>query len=481
MIKIHNVRAGFATNSSSSHSIVMIPPGQRVCSDEDNRFNYGWETFTLADRESKTAYLAVQLKLALEGSNIPSDTAVQLVNTWLGTDYAKSELCEGNVDHQSVWSIFNGTLGKNPRFIKAYHNWLMQDNVVILGGNDNSDGQISPPDSYENEYTNLSNTAGAHVRVREDGDYWVIFDPHSGNKARFSFDADLPEYTKAQTPELVDVKLTDYCTYGCQFCYQSSTKQGQHAEWSNVNATLAALSDLGVFEIAFGGGETTQYPHLAQALERTHQWGMVPNFTTYGVDWLKNEELVKAVRQYVGAIGVSVHNIKDLAKVAKIDHAINRYPNRGWDSRSVKITAQHVVGTLDIQDTALLLEKSWQHGVPMLLLGYKNVGFGVSQKPHDLDGITALMRLQADRVSRPHWGARFYTLGVDTSFVEQFGEVLKEIDVPQVLVTSTEGKFSMYVDCVKMQQGPSSYMPELMVPVDMNQIKTSIHTEFATY
>jgi hypothetical protein len=77
VMKIHNVRAGFATNSSSSHSIVMLAPGHHVTTDEHSRFEYGWENFTLSDPASKTAYLAVQLRRALERSEIPSHTAVQ--------------------------------------------------------------------------------------------------------------------------------------------------------------------------------------------------------------------------------------------------------------------------------------------------------------------------------------------------------------------------------------------------------------------
>ena len=259
-------------------------------------------------------------------------------------------------------------------------------------------------------------------------------------------------------------------------CYQSSTAQGKHAAWEDVNATLEALAELGVMEIAFGGGETTKYPHLVQALARCHELGMVSNFTTYGVDWLKNKDLLEAVRKYVGAVGVSVHTLKDLSKPQKIQDALNQ--NRLWGDPWIRVVAQHVVGTLDVADTAALLEQSWLQGIPMLLLGYKTVGFGAAQAPHDLYGLDTILRLQSDRVSKPHYNARFYTLGVDTSFVEQFGSLLEEIDVPQVLITNTEGAFSMYVDCVTMQQGPSSYMPDRMETILKSNMAESIRTAF---
>lgn len=224
-MQVFNVRAGFATNSSSSHSIVMLAPGTTERDDEYSRFEYGWENFTLSDSDSKTAYLAVQLRMALEKSHIPSHTAVQLVNSWLGTQYDAGELEAGYVDHQSVWNIFDGALAQNPEFVREFHEWLVKQDVVILGGNDNSEGQPPPEGSYENDLTQLVSTWGNNLRVRKDGAYWVLFDPdRTGNKLRFSFDDQAPQYAKSATPELVDLKLSNWCGYGCEFCLVPGTQ-----------------------------------------------------------------------------------------------------------------------------------------------------------------------------------------------------------------------------------------------------------------
>ena len=222
MIKIHNVRAGFATNSSSSHSIVMLPPGERCNTDEYHRFNYGWEQFTLADPDSKTAYLATQLTHAMASNGIPPDTIAPLINSWLGTAYSAHDLEESGVDHQSVWGLFHGQLGNNPEFVRAYHRWLMQDEVVILGGNDNGGDQPVPANSFENDQTRLAELSGQNMRVREDKGNWVLFNKSNGDKIRFGFNPK-DSYDKASTPELVDVKLTNYCTYGCSFCLVPGT------------------------------------------------------------------------------------------------------------------------------------------------------------------------------------------------------------------------------------------------------------------
>jgi len=260
-------------------------------------------------------------------------------------------------------------------------------------------------------------------------------------------------------------------------CYQGSTPKGKHGDLDNIKHVLDALAEMQVFEVALGGGEPTHYPHLAEVLQYAHERGIVPNFTTFGVDWLQNVGLVRTVQNTVGAIGVSVHDAHQLNKVSKIEHVLNG--QRGWGDRRVQITAQHVVGSVDISETAQLLDACWDTGVDLLLLGYKPVGFGAAHAPHDMTGLDTLLGLRRDR--KPHWRAKISMLGVDTAFVQQFGDLLKELEIPQVLVTSEEGKFSMYVDAVTLTQGPSSYMPELMQPLDITNCGASIRSAYVKW
>ncbi|RYD62528.1 MAG: hypothetical protein EOP83_14360, partial [Verrucomicrobiaceae bacterium] len=60
---IHNFRAGFATNSSSSHSVVLIPDSEigavsdlDVSEDGDDPGEYGWGAFRLVSTEHKLRY-----------------------------------------------------------------------------------------------------------------------------------------------------------------------------------------------------------------------------------------------------------------------------------------------------------------------------------------------------------------------------------------------------------------------------------------
>ena len=221
-MKVHNVRVGFATNSSSSHSIVMIPRGQREFTDEYHRFNYGWEQFTLADPESKSAYFVTQLMQALEDGHMEKSEIVHAVNSLLSTEYSVDDFSEYAVDHQSVWGNLGDMFRKHPTLVQHMHEFIKRDDVVILGGNDNSDGQTPPDNSYTDARTEAVNW-GSDLKVRQDGDNWCMFSTHSGAKMRVSFLPDTPEYVKSTAPELVDLKISDYCAYGCAFCLVPGT------------------------------------------------------------------------------------------------------------------------------------------------------------------------------------------------------------------------------------------------------------------
>lgn len=477
-MKITNLRAGFATNSSSSHSIVLIP-GSVARTNNVEPFEYGWNNFTLADPSSKSDYFFTQLLQAMEGTGLDKSEAVLMLNTLLGTSYTDEQVDGCYVDHQSAWYNIDVLLKNHPQLVRQiYQHAVSSPQVVILGGNDNSDGHPLSDLGQDMPSLSVLETAGEDQLLRQDGLYWTMFNRSSGTKMRFALDDHAPPYNKSTWPELVDLKVTDRCRAGCEWCYQSSTKQGMHADLNNIKQILNTLGHQGVFEVAIGGGEPTHYPHLAEVLTYAAEQNIVPNFTTFFVDWLQNEPLVEAVRAHVGAIGVSVHGVKDFNKLKKIREGLNSRAH-GQRGRRVHVTAQHVVGSVDLDETARILERSWEEGWDLLLLGYKQVGFGADQQPHSMEGIDTLLRLR--QASKPHWGTRFSMLGVDTAFVEQFGAVLQELNISPVLITAKEGAFSMYIDSVTLMQGPSSYMPDQMVTLDMNNIDHSIKSRYASW
>ncbi len=70
-----------------------------------------------------------------------------------------------------------------------------------------------------------------------------------------------------------------------------------------------------------------------------------------------------------------------------------------------------------------------------------------------------------------------FHLSVDTAFLDRYDHLLDKLEVPTLLRTSPEGKFSMYIDAVTETCGPpSSYCAEtLMEPIG------DIHSQFASW
>lgn len=105
-MKVHNVRLGFATNSSSSHSIIFQPL-QKIRDDFDYN-GFGWEFFTLSSKELKKQYLSSMLV-----QNLIRTFPIDLIKTVLkGLDLpVADDLDESgfsskfSIDHQSVYFL----------------------------------------------------------------------------------------------------------------------------------------------------------------------------------------------------------------------------------------------------------------------------------------------------------------------------------------------------------------------------------------
>lgn len=466
-MKIYSVRAGFATNSSSTHSVVIIPKenvGTIKQREPSEKFTYGWEDFVLTDSENKLAYLASQINSSLY-NNLDAAARVKLIKDITGIDltdaieYTNSNevYVNATVDHQSVWN-FNGfdiVSDDYISFMNDLKEYILKDEVIILGGNDSSDGNPYKP-AFSRRYTKLESITGSDCcssgrMIRKDGDYYTFYSKGSGTKVRLSLKDNVKPYRKSSTPELVDLKITQYCQYGCKFCYMGSTKSGLHANLDDIKRYVDHLAELKVMEIALGGGEPTTHPNFVEILKYIDSKGITVNFTTFSVAWLTNSEILETVINCVSAVGVSVLNEKDLNKVVKISKALESKSHR----KKVQVMAQHVLGSIDAGETSRILISCWEKYIPVLLLGFKKTGFGKTYKQHPVDDILGIIKMANTKSG--YYGVTVNFLSVDTAFVNKFKKFLKELGVSSKLITSPEGKFSMYIDAVENKIAPSSY------------------------
>lgn len=430
---VSHFRIGFATNSSSTHSII-IPSKDMIENMEGGSF--GWNDFVLTSADAKKIYFARQLAYAFERSGLSSELSNKYALLWTGAQNIAS-----NIDHQSIWGMPSPVDEKGSKIWERVFAEILSNDVAIVGGNDNEDSAFENFQKHPLQFTyNNYGESDVDYLSRFDRDALILFNPKNGAKVRLTKSS----YEKSSMPELVDVSLGDYCPYGCKFCYRSSVKKGQNAPKEDVFQIIDLLKEAGVFEIAFGGGEPLMHDDIIEILKYTRDAGIIPNITTFGTHWL-NSEIEEAVFEYCSGVGVSIHNVSDISKLKKINERVN---NLDWDDR-IEVKAQHVFGSKDIDETIAILKGINKQYTGILLLGFKDFGFGTSFDKFDLSS-------HYDRLVEVIKELRV-SVSVDTQMVETHPELVNRLAEDSVLVEKHEGKFSCFIDARKKTIAASSY------------------------
>lgn len=424
-MKIQNIRFGHANNSSSTHSIVFLNRNYGDC--DVYNYEFGWDNFTAQSTKAKLAYLGHVLSY----------------NNVLNNPYK----AEGYVDHQSVFNIPRRRDGSHSdEFVKDLADFLSRPDIAILGGNDD-DGESH---RLLNEGMPIDRLDGYSLqgKCRKQKGIWTIYEESNGNKARFSFDnIDTDLEFKSETPELVDVKITDYCPYGCSYCYMGSTISGKKNRVVDVAELAKVLDELDVFEVALGGGEPTLDPDFVDILKIFRQHNITPNFTTRNLNALKNEEIIGLA----GSAAYSIESIRDLMDLP--------------EPYQSKVRFQLVMGLVDRAEFERILRYCRAEYLSLTLLGYKTTGFGENFAPQPY-----------------HWWPesvkKYYKrpIAIDTLLASQTD--LKKYGVSKTFYHTVEGQSSCYIDAVDGKIGASSYYNLFSLSGDL---KTSIMSHFSNF
>lgn len=481
-MRIVNARLGFANNSSSSHSMIIVSKEQSksIHSDSDGD-GYGWGTFTLNDSESKLDYLAtaIWMQLSNQGDEM---SALIICRELLGLpEWTPS----GTIDHQSTFCLPASESGApvDLKFARAFAEWIKSEGVVVLGGNDNdgehplADGGDALPfgreegNPYIAKHDDLSGT-------------WTLFNKSTGAKLRLEFTpgealelqdisgkravgrpavaeggAGSSEPRKMGTPELVDVKITDYCDIGCAYCYQGSTTEGKHAKIEDVRLLARELFKAGVLEVAIGGGEPTRHPQFVEILEIFNAHGIVANFTTRDLSFFKDEELRERIFAASKSIAVSV------SSGAQIDQAKASYQELGDRYGVGPMSFQYVMGTASDPEFQNMMKKSIKEHLNLTLLGYKDSGRGLAWR--EGEGKAFALRDAKVQGQTTSWidlakaslgdQAQWARVCIDTALARECESIMGAAKIPRHLWHKSEGLVSMYIDAVSMKMGKSSF------------------------
>jgi organic radical activating enzyme len=439
-MKIVNVRFGFASNSSSSHSIVFVNEDQYVQEVEPDwgDQNYGWDDFTLVTTRSKHEYLAQQIKSSIGSSFMSKAIAKGILNVDIDIE-------DGGVDHQSVLTLpkeFSNPYA-NAEFLEDFAAFLNRPDVVVLGGNDNSDGHPLRDETTDTPvFKALRKFYYGDIVARKDGDWWTLFSRKDGKKIKFSFLDDAVE-TRPEAPELIDIKVSDYCPYGCSFCYQGSTVEGKHAVTSDLTNIANQCEELKVFEVAFGGGEPTLHPEFKKIVERFHKRNIVVNFTTRNHQWVKQN--YDFILKHCGAVAFST---EDPAKILAIQNTISNSKGYGFHIPR-KVVYHYVMGSTPLQTFEDIMRACDKTQSKITLLGYKTTGRGDEFEPHDYSKWEEVVKKLWEEKTCP-------SFGIDTALANES----KLEGVPKWLYYTTEGSHSFYIDAVAGTYAPSSFCGE---------------------
>lgn len=344
------------------------------------------------------------------------------------------------VDHQSQISFpvdsASGVFSRD--FADDLFEFFMRDDVIVLGGNDNNSPPADFLPHYEHEFDMYQlKDAGYHNQLRalKSGDFWTIYNPNTGAKIRFSFIKDAVEPVRSDVPELVDMKITNYCPFQCPFCYQDSGSSGKHADYDDIESYLVRLSHMGTFEVAIGGGEPLHHPDIINILYKAKSLGITPNITTRLMPDMWEESLIHAMNDTVGGVAVSVESTKQVDKI----HDVRS--NLGFN---INLSANFVIGPSPQTILNDVLNACAQHYIPITLLGFKRVGRG---KPfncfkHTIGPDTLMVGCK---------------VSADTAFCEEFKDELEIAGINGLMIAPGEGRHSMYIDAVEGTAGISSY------------------------
>lgn len=465
-MKIHSIRLGHATNSSSSHSVITFPIGESPNIDEYSDF--GWENFTATNQESKKAYLMIQLRNNLRKSF--SDTIVNHIVSSV-MDVSLEYANKGYIDHQSRWALpcEYGTEYTDIQFFKELKEMFSKDGFGFIGGNDNSD-DFPFQDDWKDVKLPFPVDSNNPITCRKDGDIWTIYNSRTGAKIRFSFgDTETPFPSPDSewyptTPELVDMKITDYCEKGCDFCYQDSTKVGEHAEIGKIFSWIHELANAKVFELALGGGEPTSHPHFLEILRFAKNNGITPNFSTRTFKWLDDYDYTASVLELIGGFARTVTTVEEANLACKrikefSNKVSNKYVNVAYLLQE-KMRFQIPMGTVTKNEFEKIIREAAIEQINITLLGYKTSGRGADHQRIDYPWWLDVVCKTVNEVCR--WFPTTF-LSIDTVLAAESKDMLNSTGVSPLTYRISDGFDSMYIDAVTGGVGRSSFEPNTMI------------------
>lgn len=467
---LKNFRKGYATNSSSTHSIIYKNKGDLL---ED--MNIIEEDYY--DRYTKTIAASKSAKIKYIAANIYHYKALFEV---ISKIYPEMEEYRSFIKKQqesdnkpgNYENIFGMTYRGNLYFTESenfeasidYLKFIIDnEDIVIVGGSDEEDFVYDTKSGHE--HLPIPSQTRDEFGLFRNGNYWFS-SSYDGSRARFKTEEGkcVPLY-----PELIDLKVTNQCDHMCPFCYMDASPDGKHADFNQLRLTINNLTkEYGYtrykrkIEFAIGGGNILCYPDLEELFKLLKEKGHIINTTVKASDYKRiteEENFTKLFSEYVNGIGVSVCNDEDFEILTKL----GVYNDWNTGKPHFNVTVHLIPEMLGVNKTRKYVVELRKYGFfYFLFLGYKTNGRGknVNHKTFANDELTDLFY-------------NIYCISIDTTFANRYRSWLEKNWNTEDTVTYTEGEYSMYIDGVENVAYKSSYDLSTPYPLTRPEINNN--------
>lgn len=236
-------------------------------------------------------------------------------------------------------------------------------------------------------------------------------------------------------PESLDVKITNYCDLGCEYCHENSTVKGKHADLKKLKAVLISLP-AGV-ELAIGGGNPLDHPNLIEFLIWCQERGLICNITVNQRHLKKHlatlETLIEEKLIYGLGISIVNNNYKEIEYLKTLTNNIVYHLIAGVNN-VFELDSLNSIGNCKV-----------------LILGYKNFGRGIYYYSKEVDRNIELWQEQL-----PLYLGKF-SISFDNLALEQLNiQSMVSKNIWNSFYMGDDFSFTMYIDAVKQEYGPTS-------------------------
>ena len=260
------------------------------------------------------------------------------------------------------------------------------------------------------------------------GNYTVEINDATGTKTRWTEE----DRFISKFPESIDCTITYKCDGECKFCYANCTSTGKHADLDSDYINNVFIPSLKPYtEIALNGNDLS-HPQLYSFLQKLKDHDVIANITVNQKHFLANLDYLHRLydNKLIHGLGVSLTdpNLRLVAELQKFPTAV-----------------LHVVAGVV---TTGQLNKLKNHGIKLLILGYKDKGRGVEFYKENAENVSNNIKMV--RTLLPTYiKDGFDVISFDNLAIEQLHvkDLMTESEWNEFYM-GDDGQFTFFVDLV---------------------------------